>query len=230
VFSDYARNAVRLSAIMGARVIYVFTHDSIGLGEDGPTHQPIEHLASLRAIPNLNVFRPADVVETLECWQLSLEARRTPSVLALSRQAVPQLRLSDESNLSAKGAYVLRDPGKRDVTLLATGTEVAIAVEAAELLAGRGIAAAVVSMPCWELFEAQSKDYRASVLGTAPRVAIEAAGKFGWTRYVASEDDVVGMEGFGASAPAEILYERFGITAGAIAGKARALVAETAPA
>jgi transketolase len=230
VFSDYARNAVRLSAIMGARVIYVFTHDSIGLGEDGPTHQPIEHLASLRAIPNLNVFRPADVVETLECWQLSLEARRTPSVLALSRQAVSQLRLSEGGNLSAKGAYVLRDPGRRDVTLLATGTEVAIAVEAAELLASRGTAAAVVSMPCWELFEAQPRDYRASVLGTAPRIAIEAAGKFGWTRYVASEDDVVGMEGFGASAPADILYERFGITAEAIAGKAHALLADTAAA
>ncbi len=229
VFSDYARNAIRLSAIMGARVVYVFTHDSIGLGEDGPTHQPIEHLASLRAIPNLNVFRPADVVETLECWQLSLEARATPSVLALSRQAVPQLRLSDAGNLSARGAYVLRDPGRRDVTLIATGTEVAIAVEAAELLAARGVAAAVVSMPCWELFDAQQKGYRDEVLGTAPRLAIEAASKFGWTRYVASEEDVIGMEGFGASAPAEILYEKFGITAEAIAAKARALVAEIAP-
>jgi transketolase len=167
-FSDYARNAVRLSAIMGTRVVYVFTHDSIGLGEDGPTHQPIEHLASLRAIPNLNLFRPADVVETLECWQLALEARHTPSALALSRQAVPQLRLAEAGNLSARGAYVLRDPGKRDVTLIATGTEVAIAVEAAEALAERGVAAAVVSMPCWELFEAQPKDYRAAVLGTPP--------------------------------------------------------------
>ncbi len=229
VFSDYARNAIRLSAIMGVRVVYVFTHDSIGLGEDGPTHQPIEHLASLRAIPNLNVFRPADVVETLECWQLSLEARATPSVLALSRQAVPQLRLSDAGNLSARGAYVLRDPGRRDVTLIATGTEVAIAVEAAELLAARGVAAAVVSMPCWELFDAQPNDYRDEVLGTAPKLAIEAASKFGWTRYVASEEDVIGMEGFGASAPAEILYEKFGMTAEAIAAKACALVAETTP-
>lgn len=230
VFSDYARNAIRLSAIMGIRVIYVFTHDSIGLGEDGPTHQPIEHLASLRAIPNLHVFRPADVVETLECWQLSLESRGTPSVLALSRQAVPQLRSADGGeNRSAKGAYVLRDPGKRDVTLIATGTEVAIAVEAAEALETRGIAAAVVTMPCWELFDAQADIYRRDVLGTAPRIAIEAAAKFGWTRYVASEDDVIGMDGFGASAPAEILYENFGITADAVVARAVALVSDPTP-
>jgi len=226
VFSDYARNAIRLSAIMGTRVVYVLTHDSIGLGEDGPTHQPIEHLASLRAIPNLNVFRPADAVETLECWLLALEARQTPSVLALSRQAVPQLRAKDGGeNRSARGGYVLRDPGRRDVTLLATGTEVALAVEAAAALAARGLQAAVVSMPSWELFEAQPKAYRAEVLGDAPRVAVEAAGKFGWTRYVDSEDDVIGMEGFGASAPAEVLYERFGITAAAVAARAEALVA-----
>lgn len=225
VFSDYARNALRLSAIMGARVIYVMTHDSIGLGEDGPTHQPIEHLASLRAIPNLQVFRPADTVETLECWQVALESRHAPSVLALSRQAVPQLRAADDgANLSARGAYVIRGGAKRDVTLLATGTEVSLAVEAAERLAGKGITAAVVSMPCWERFEAQPAAYRAEVLGTAPRVAVEAAGKFGWTRYVASEDDVIGMTGFGASAPAELLYEQFGITAAAVAERAAALV------
>jgi transketolase len=231
VFSDYARNAIRLSAIMGTRVVYVLTHDSIGLGEDGPTHQPIEHMASLRAIPNLNVFRPADAVETLECWELALRSARRPSILALSRQAVPQLRSADGGeNLSARGAYLLRDPGRRDVTLLATGTEVAIAVDAAERLAARGLAAAVVSMPSWELFEAQPAAYRREVLGAAPRVAIEAAGKFGWTRYVASEADVVGMTGFGASAPAEILYEKFGITADALAALAEARISAPAEA
>ncbi len=232
VFSDYARNAIRLSAIMGARVVYVLTHDSIGLGEDGPTHQPIEHMASLRAIPNLNVFRPADAVETLECWQIALESAHRPSVLALSRQAVPQLRVADGGeNRSAKGAYVIREAvGARDVTLLATGTEVSLAVEAAEKLAARGVGAAVVSMPSWELFEAQPKAYRAEVLGTAPRVAVEAAGKFGWTRYVAGEDDVIGMTGFGASAPAEVLYEKFGITSDGVAARALALIAEPAEA
>jgi transketolase len=227
VFSDYARNAIRLSALMGVRVIYVMTHDSIGLGEDGPTHQPIEHLASLRAIPNLNVFRPADTVETLECWQIALESKGTPSLLALSRQGVPQLRKADAGeNLSARGAYVIHaTEGPRDVTLLATGTEVSLAVEAAERLDKDGIAAAVVSMPSWELFEAQPAAYRREVLGDAPRVAVEAAGKFGWTRYVASEDDMIGMNGFGASAPAELLYEEFGITAEAVARRAAALVA-----
>lgn len=232
VFSDYARNAIRLSAIMGARVVYVLTHDSIGLGEDGPTHQPIEHMASLRAIPNLNVFRPADAVETLECWEIALRSAHRPSILALSRQAVPQLRASDEGeNRSAKGAYVIRAAeGTRDVTLLATGTEVSLAIEAAETLEGRGVKAAVVSMPSWELFEAQPKAYRAEVLGSAPRVAVEAAGKFGWTRYVESEEDVIGMTGFGASAPAEVLYEKFGITAEAVVARALALVAEPAEA
>jgi transketolase len=229
VFSDYARSAIRLSALMGVGTIYVMTHDSIGLGEDGPTHQPVEHLASLRAIPNLQVFRPADAVETLECWDIAVRSRRRPSLLALSRQAVPQLRLgTDEDaadNKSARGAYVIRSFGEeRDVTLLATGTEVALAVEAAEALHADGIAAAVVSMPSWELFEAQPKEYRRAVLGTAPRIAIEAAGKFGWTRYVDSEDDVVGLDGFGASAPAERLYAEFGITREAIVGKAKALL------
>jgi len=229
VFSDYARNAIRLAALMGVGTIFVMTHDSIGLGEDGPTHQPIEHLASLRAIPNLNVFRPADVVETLECWEIAVSSRKTPSLLALSRQGVPQLRTEGEANMSAKGAYVIRSFGEvRDVTLLATGTEVSLAVEAAEKLAADGLGVAVVSMPSWELFEAQPKAYREEVLGTAPRVAVEAAGKFGWTRYVGSEDDVIGMTTFGASAPAEILYEKFGITADAMAARAKALIAETA--
>ncbi|GAB5376342.1 MAG: transketolase [Acuticoccus sp.] len=229
VFSDYARNAIRLAALMGIGPVFVMTHDSIGLGEDGPTHQPIEHLASLRAIPNLNVFRPADVVETLECWEVAVRSRTAPSLLALSRQGVPQLRTEGAENLSAKGAYVLREFGEgRDVTLLATGTEVSLAVEAAEALAGEGHAVAVVSMPSWELFDAQPKDYRDALLGDAPRVAIEAASKFGWTRYVASEDDVIGMTGFGASAPADVLYEKFGITADALAARARALIAERA--
>ncbi len=223
VFSDYARNAIRLSALMGVGTIYVMTHDSIGLGEDGPTHQPVEHLASLRAIPGLTVLRPADTVETLEAWDIAIRNRNVPSLLALSRQDVPQLRTEAGSeNLTAKGAYVIRQFGEgRDVTLIATGTEVAIAVEAAETLAAEGMAVAVVSMPSWELFEAQDADYRAQVLGTAPRIAVEAAGKFGWTRYVATEDDVIGMTGFGASAPIDRLYQEFGITPEAIIARAR---------
>ena len=223
VFSDYARNAIRLSALMGVGTIYVMTHDSIGLGEDGPTHQPVEHLASLRAISGLTVLRPADTVETLEAWDIAIRNRNVPSLLALSRQDVPQLRTEAGSeNLTAKGAYVIRQFGEgRDVTLIATGTEVAIAVEAAETLAAEGMAVAVVSMPSWELFEAQDADYRAQVLGTAPRIAVEAAGKFGWTRYVATEADVIGMTGFGASAPIDRLYQEFGITPEAIIARAR---------
>ncbi|MEE2862195.1 MAG: transketolase [Paracoccus sp. (in: a-proteobacteria)] len=225
VFSDYARNAIRLSALMGVGTIYVMTHDSIGLGEDGPTHQPIEHLASLRAIPGLTVLRPADTVETLEAWDIAIRNRNVPSLLALSRQDVPQLRLEAGSeNLTAKGAYVIRQFGEgRDVTLIATGTEVAIAVQAAEALHADGMSVAVVSMPSWELFDAQPEAYRTEILGSAPRIAVEAAGKFGWTRYVASEDDVVGMTGFGASAPIERLYSEFGITADAIAARAKKL-------
>lgn len=226
MFSDYARNAIRLSALMGVRVIYVMTHDSIGLGEDGPTHQPIEHLASLRAIPNLTVLRPGDVIETFEAWDVAIRNTTGPTLLALSRQAVPQLRLQHQNeNLTAKGAYVIRQFGKqRDITLIATGTEVAIAVDAAEALNAEGVSVAVVSMPSWELFDKQSREYRVAVLGNAPRIAIEAAGKLGWTRYVASEDDVIGIQGFGASAPAERLYEEYGITADAIVRNARDLV------
>ncbi|SNY91643.1 transketolase [Cohaesibacter sp. ES.047] len=225
VFSDYARNAIRLSALMGIGSIYVMTHDSIGLGEDGPTHQPVEHLASLRAIPNLQVFRPCDAKETLECWDIAIRSRKVPSLMALSRQAVPQLRLEEgDENLTAKGAYVIRSFGEeRNITLIATGTEVALAVEAAEALHSRGMGVVVVSMPCWELFDAQPADYRAEILGTAPRIAVEAAGKFGWTRYVASEDDVIGMDGFGSSAPAERLYQEFGITKDAIVARAKRL-------
>lgn len=225
VFSDYARNAIRLSALMGVGTIFVMTHDSIGLGEDGPTHQPVEHLAALRAIPGLTVLRPADTIETLEAWDIAIRNRHVPSLLALSRQDVPQLRLeASDENLTAKGAYVIRQHGEgRDVTLIATGTEVALAVEAAEALAADGLSVAVVSMPSWELFDAQPKAYRDEVLGTAPRIAVEAAGKFGWTRYVASEDDVIGMNGFGASAPIDRLYAEFGITSDAIIARAKAL-------
>jgi transketolase len=226
-FTDYARGAMRLSALMNQRVVYVMTHDSIGLGEDGPTHQPIEHLAMLRATPNMLTFRPADAVETTECWQAALESKGTPSVLALSRQSLPTLRTSHtDENLSAKGAYVLKEAdGKRDVTLLATGSEVEIAVAAADLLAKDGIKAAVVSMPSWELFEKQNEAYRKSILGNAPRVAIEAAARLGWDRWIGEKGAFVGMEGFGASAPAPKLYEHFGITPQAVQEAARRLTA-----
>jgi transketolase len=227
VFSDYCRPAIRLSALMRQRVIYVMTHDSIGLGEDGPTHQPVEHLAALRAIPNLNVFRPVDGVETAECWELAVRPGDTPSVLALTRQAVPNLRTAHtDENLCAKGAYVLAETParRRDVTLLATGSEVGIAMEARALLAKEGIEAAVVSMPCWELFAAQPAAYREAVLGSAPRVAVEAAVAFGWERWLGERGAFVGMAGFGASAPAPQLYEHFGIAPAAVAAAARELL------
>ncbi|HYZ31185.1 MAG TPA: transketolase [Crenalkalicoccus sp.] len=224
VFSDYCRNAIRLSAMMGLRVVYVLTHDSIALGEDGPTHQPIEHLASLRAMPNLLVFRPADAVETAECWEAALAEPAAPSVLALSRQTVPALRLEHSSeNLCTRGAYVLAEAagGPRALTLLATGSEVQIAMAARVRLEAEGLPTAVVSMPCFELFERQDRAYRARVLGDAPRLAVEAASPFGWTRYVSREDDVLGLRGFGASAPAGDLQRHFGITAEALVGMAR---------
>jgi transketolase len=225
VFSDYARGAIRLSALMGQRVVYVLTHDSIGLGEDGPTHQPIEHLAGLRALPNLNVFRPADAIETAECWEIALTSRTTPSVLSLSRQNLPTLERPVSENLSARGAYVLREPsGGRQVTLIGTGSEVEIALAAADLLWSRGKRAAVVSMPSWELFEAQSPAYRAKVLGSAPRVAVEAASRFGWDRWIGERGAFVGMSGFGASAPAGALYRRFGVTAENVAATAESLL------
>ncbi len=226
VFSDYARGAIRLSALMGVRVVYVLTHDFIGLGEDGPTHQPVEHMAALRVIPNLLTFRPCDAVETVECWQAALAAEHAPSALALTRQALPALRLeAGAENLSAKGAYVLREAeGGRDVTLLATGSEVELAVAAAETLAKEGVKAAVVSMPCWELFESQSDDYRRAVLGTAPRVGVEAALRFGWDRWIGDNGAFVGMHSFGASAPAPDLYKHFGITADAVVAAAKKLI------
>ena len=225
VFSDYARGAIRLSALMGLRVIYVLTHDSIGLGEDGPTHQPVEHLASLRALPNLYVFRPADAIETAECWEIALAAPKTPSALSLSRQNLPTLDRPITENLSARGAYVLREPaGGRDVTLLATGSEVELVLTAADQLAAKGIKAAVVSMPCWELFEAQTPDYRASVLGKAPRIGVEAAVRQGWDRWLGERSAFIGMNGFGASGPAPELYKHFGITPEAVAAAAIALI------
>ncbi|HZB92597.1 MAG TPA: transketolase, partial [Stellaceae bacterium] len=226
VFADYCRPAIRLAALMRQRVIYVMTHDSIGLGEDGPTHQPVEHLASLRAIPNLQVFRPADAVETAECWELALRTRRAPSVLALTRQSVPALRRgAGAENLSARGAYVLAEAeGARAVTLIATGSEVALAMAAREQLKASGIAAAVVSMPCWTLFDGQEADYRAAVLGSAPRLAVEAASPFGWERYVGTGGAVIGMTGFGASAPAEDLFRHFGFTAEGLAQAALKLL------
>jgi transketolase len=216
-FADYCRPSIRLAALMQQRVIYVMTHDSIGLGEDGPTHQPVEHLAALRAIPHLLVFRPCDGVETAECWQVALQNKHRPSLLALSRQALPTLRSRNgktcPENLAACGGYVLSEAeGQRQVTLLATGSEVHLAVEAQQQLKQQGIQATVVSMPCWELFDEQDAIYRASVLGTAPRIAVEAGIRQGWDRYIGAEGGFVGMTGFGASAPAEKLYAHFGIT------------------
>jgi len=223
VFSDYCRPSIRLSALMGKRVIYVMTHDSIGLGEDGPTHQPVEQLAALRAMPNLNLFRPADSVECAECWQIALGTEATPSILALTRQGLPLLRTAHtDENLSAKGAYVLIEPkGRRDVTLIATGSEVSLAVTAAKVLQGEGIDAAVVSMPCWELFASQDQGYQDAVLGRAPRVGVEAAIDFGWQKWLGPQGIFIGMRGFGASAPAEELYKHFGITAAAVETAAR---------
>lgn len=215
VFSDYMRPAMRLAALMGLRTIYVLTHDSIGVGEDGPTHQPVEHLASYRAMPNIYTFRPCDVVETAEAWQIAVESENTPSILALTRQGLPLLRTSAEENLTRRGGYVISDVAKgkkRKATIIATGSEVSLAVEAQRQLREEGIETAVVSMPCAELFDAQDVSYQEDVLGAAPRIAVEAASKFGWERYVGLNGDIIGMDGFGASGPAEELYKYFGIT------------------
>jgi transketolase len=225
-FSDYARPSIRLSAFMGVGVVYVMTHDSIGLGEDGPTHQPIEHLAALRAMPGLYVYRPADPVETAECWALALQRRDGPSLLALTRQSLPLLRReAGVENRSTQGAYILAEAdGTRQVTLLATGSEVSVAMAARETLADDGIRAAVVSMPCWELFEKSPKEHQDAVLGSAPRVAVEAAVAFGWERWLGSRGTFVGMTGFGASAPGEALFPYFGITPEKVAEAARSLL------
>ena len=226
VFTDYMRPALRLAALMRLRVIHVLTHDSIGLGEDGPTHQPIEHLASLRAMPNMRMFRPADAMETAECWELALLRTDGPSLLALSRQALPALRSEAAVNLTARGGYVLAEAdGARRATLIASGSEVSIAMTARAGLAADGIQVAVVSLPCWELFAAQDDAYRAEVLGTALRVGVEAASGFGWERWLGPDGLFIGMTGFGASAPFEDLYTNFGLTAAAIAAAVRRRVA-----
>ena len=223
VFTDYCRPSIRLSALMRQRVIYVMTHDSIGLGEDGPTHQPVEHLAALRCIPNLLVFRPGDAVETAEAWQCALAAKGAPSVLALSRQGLEQFRLGNLSeNMTARGAYVVAGGADaRQVTLMASGSEVGVALAARNLLAADGIAAAVVSVPCLELFSQQDESWRAEVLGSTPRVAVEAALRQPWDRLLGDGDGFVGMDDFGASAPAGDLYQHFGITTEAVADEAR---------
>lgn len=232
-FADYAKPAIRLSALMGIPVTYVMTHDSIGLGEDGPTHQPVEHLAMLRATPNLNVFRPADAIETAESWELALNSEKTPSILALSRQDLPTVRLKHvKKNLVSKGAYILRESlNKRRVILMATGSEVEIALAAQEFLENEGVGVRVVSMPCWEFFQNQDESYRRKVLPSGPvRVAIEAGVGFGWERWLLGERGkagragFVGMEGFGASAPAETLYKHFNITAEATVLKVKQLL------
>ncbi|MBT7280282.1 MAG: transketolase, partial [Rhodobiaceae bacterium] len=223
VFSDYSRPAIRLSALMKQRTIHVLTHDSIGLGEDGPTHQPVEHLSALRVIPNTFVFRPADAIETLECWQLALKLDTAPSVLALTRQGLPTVRTYEERNVCAHGAYELAAGGKDpQVTLMASGSEISVAMEARATLEAEGIGARVVSVPCMELFEQQSAATKADVLGDTPvRIAVEAAMQMSWDRYLRPQDIFVGMDDFGASAPAPQLFQHFGITADAVCAAAR---------
>jgi transketolase len=218
VFTDYARPAIRLSAIMGQRVVYVMTHDSIGLGEDGPTHQPVEHLSALRAIPNLLVLRPADAVETAECWQIALEETGRPSILALSRQNLPALRTTHVAeNLCRRGAYRIAGEADAEALIFATGSEVTIAVESLKLLAERGISGRVVSVPSMELFAGEDEDYRAAVIGSPKaRVAVEAGLEMSWGRLLGDKGRFVGMDNFGASAPADALYEYFNITARAV--------------
>jgi transketolase len=228
-FADYSRPAIRLAALMRIRVIHVMTHDSIGLGEDGPTHQPVEHLASLRAIPNLLVFRPGDAIETAEAWDCALRTQSGPSVLCLSRQAMPTFRDgTGDANQVAFGAYVVVEPeGGRDVTLIATGSEVSIAKHAAELLATLSVRAAVVSAPCFDLFRQQSREYRTAVLGRVPRVGVEAAVEGDWARWLGDGGEFVGMTGFGASAPAETLYREFDISADAVTRAALRCIARS---
>jgi transketolase len=224
-FADYCRGSIRLSALMGVPVTYVMTHDSIGLGEDGPTHQPVEHVASLRVMPNLNVFRPCDAVEAAEAWEIAINSDNTPSLMALSRQGLPTLREDASDNMTARGMYVLRGcEGAPDVTLMATGSEVEIALQAAETLMASGVKATVVSAPCFELFDQQDATYRNYVLGTAPRVAVEAGVVTGWEKYLGENSAFIGMNSFGASAPADELYAHFGITAKATVAAAQALL------
>lgn len=228
-FADYSRPSIRLAALMHQRVIFVMTHDSIGLGEDGPTHQPVEHMAALRAIPNLLVFRPCDGVETAESWEVALQNSKRPSLLALSRQALPTVRSRDGKtcpvNLSAMGAYVLAETETpRQITLMASGSEVSLALEARDALKQQGIAAAVVSVPCLDLFAEQEEAYRKEVLGKAPRIVIEAGIRQGWDGIIGEKGGFVGMTGFGASAPTEQLYQHFGITSARVVELAKELI------
>jgi transketolase len=227
-FSDYQRPAMRMAALMGLPVKFVFSHDSIGVGKNGPTHQPVEILASLRAMPNMLVMRPADAVEAAECWELALEHRDGPVTLVFARQALaPVRRTHVTENLCRRGAYLLAEAegGARRVTLLGTGSEVGLALAARSQLQAEGLPTAVVSMPCWELFDAQDEAYREAVLGPgAVRVAVEAALRFGWDRYLGERGGFVGMSGFGASGPADALYELFGITPVAIVAEAKRLL------
>ena len=226
-FSDYERPAMRMAALMGLPVKFVFSHDSIGIGKNGPTHQPVEILASLRAMPNMWVMRPADAVEAAECWALALAHRAGPVSLVFARQSLPLVRPSHTpDNRCARGGYVVHEAkaGPRQVTLLATGSEVVLAVQARAQLESDGVGTAVVSLPCWELFDEQPADYRQQVLGDGVRVAVEAAGRFGWDAYLGARGGFVGMKGFGASGPADALYRLFGITAEAVATEARRLL------
>ena len=232
-FSDYARGGMRLSALMAIRVIYVMTHDSIGLGEDGPTHQPVEHLAMLRATPNMLVFRPADTIETIEAWEIALKQKNTPSVLALSRQNLPTVRAKHcTKNLVARGAYILKaSKGRCKVILLASGSEVSIAIEAQKVLEKSGLGTRVVSMPSWELFKQQESSYKKKVLSKGPiRVAIEAGVEQGWERWLLGEGGsekkscFIGMKSFGASGPAKDLYQHFNITVENIVSKVEHII------
>ena len=225
VFSDYMRASIRLSALMSLRVIYVLTHDSIGLGEDGPTHQPIEHLAILRATPNLNLIRPADIVETAEAWDIALKTNG-PTVLALSRQGLKAYRSEkNNKNMVSNGGYILNNISKdRDITLIATGSEIEIAMEASEIMYKEGVKATVVSLPCWELFDKQSEEYKNQVLGNCPRIAIEAASEMGWSKYIGEKGIFIGMKSFGASGPASDLYNHFNITSKSIIDSAKLLL------
>ncbi|MEL6213306.1 MAG: transketolase C-terminal domain-containing protein, partial [Pseudomonadota bacterium] len=225
VFTDYCRPSIRLAALMGLRVIYVMTHDSIGLGEDGPTHQPVEHLAALRVIPNLSVLRPCDAIETAECWEIALNAEKTPSVLSLTRQGLEPARTSHkDENLCARGAYVIADAPDPQIVLIASGSEVEIALQAQSALACDAVRARVVSAPSFDLFEAQPQAYKDDLLGACPRIGVEAAMRQGWDLFLRPQDAFIGMTGFGASAPGKALYEHFGITSDAVVTAAKALI------
>jgi transketolase len=224
-FADYERPAMRMAALMGLPVKFVFSHDSIGIGRNGPTHQPVEILASLRAMPNMLVMRPADAIEAAECYEIALNHTSGPVSLVFARQALPHVRQATAENLCSRGGYVLQESsGARQVTLLATGSEVTLALQARDLLQAQGIGTAVVSLPCFELFDQQDAAYRRSVLGSGVRIGIEAAVRQGWDAYLGERGDFVGMQGFGASGPADQLYALFGITPEAVVAKARALL------